>query len=159
MVHRPALVILDEPTAGLDVATRSELHGILRDLRRDGTAVLLATHDMAEAEALGDRLTVLVGGRVVASGTPRELTAQGDGRTRVSVSTVHGRLAAEPDVPGATVQSNRDGYLVYQSVDTATTVSALLAKVTRLGDSLVDLRVERPSLEERFLELVRKEAA
>ena len=159
VVHRPAMVILDEPTAGLDVSTRAELHGILKELRSEGTAVLLATHDMAEAETLTDRLTIVIDGRVVASGTSRELTAQGSGRTRISVSTVHGRIANDPALPGATVQATQDGYVVYRSEDTSATVSALLAKVARLGDGLVDLRVERPSLEERFLELVRKEAA
>ena len=159
LVHRPALVILDEPTAGLDVTTRAELHGILRDLRREGTSVLVATHDMAEAEALTDHLSVVIGGRVVAAGTCRELTAQGGGRTRVSISTVNGAIAADPDVPAASVQTIREGYVVYQSDDTAKTVAALLAKVAHLGDALVDLRVERPSLEDRFLELVRREAA
>lgn len=159
LMHRPALVILDEPTAGLDVATRTMLHGILRELRSEGTSVLLATHDMAEAETLTDRLTVVIDGRVVASGSARALTAQGEGRTRVTVSTARGGLAKEPAIAGASVRTVTDGYVVYDSADTATAVSALLAKIAALNDGLVDLRVERPSLEDRFLELVRTEAA
>ncbi len=159
VASQPALVVLDEPTAGLDVATRAELHALMRELKREGTAIILATHDMAEAEALSDRLTVLIGGRVAAHGTPRELTRQGEQRTRIAVRTEKGtetRLAA---LAAAAPQPSADGYTVWLSDDPAASLRALLDEVGRAGDSLVDLRVERPSLEERFLELTRKEAA
>ncbi len=159
LAHRPRLLILDEPTAGLDVATRAQLHAAVRGLRREGAAVLLATHDMAEAEGLTDRCTIILDGRVVAEGTPRQLTTRGDTRTRISIATVHQRLAEAPEVPAALVQGEADGYLIYASDDAAATVSALLERVAERGDELVDLRVERPSLEQRFLELTRKEAA
>ena len=159
IAHQPQLVILDEPTAGLDVATRSELHAMLRQVRTAGTAIVLATHDMAEAELLADRCTILLGGRVRAEGTPRELTAQGDIRTRITVSTVHGRIVADPTLIAATVQNVDDGYAVYLSTDAAASVRALLDHIADRHDALVDLRVERPTLEERFLELTQQEAA
>ena len=71
IAHNPPAVILDEPTAGLDVASRTELHALMAELRRGGTAILLATHDMAEAEKLADRVAILLHGRIVATGTPR----------------------------------------------------------------------------------------
>jgi ABC-2 type transport system ATP-binding protein len=81
IAHDPPAVILDEPTAGLDVASRTELHALMAELRGAGTAILLATHDMAEAEKLADRVAILLAGRIVATGTPRELTATGAGLT------------------------------------------------------------------------------
>jgi len=163
VAHRPALVVLDEPTAGLDVATRAELHALLGELKAQGTALVLATHDMAEAEKLSDAVTVVVSGQVVAHGTPRELTRQGEQRTRISVRTAGGAEAKWTALAGATPQPGTDGYGVWLSDDAAVSVRAVLDEVQRAGDRLLDLRVERPTLEERFLELtkttVRKEAA
>ena len=154
VAHRPDLLLLDEPTAGLDVASRTELHAIMRELTDGGTAVLLATHDMAEAEKMTDRIAILLGGRIVAHGTALEITASGSDVTKVTVSTERGALvASRPTLPSAELATVGDGYLVYRSTDSAATVMALLQAVEAAGDKLVDLRVERPSLEERFLEI------
>jgi len=85
MAHQPALLLLDEPTAGLDVESRAQLHELIQELREEGTTVILATHDMAEAEKMTDRVSILLRGKIVATGTPRELTATGAGLTKVSV--------------------------------------------------------------------------
>jgi ABC-2 type transport system ATP-binding protein len=154
VAHRPAVVVLDEPTAGLDVASRIELHALMRDLADDGTTILLATHDMAEAEKMADRVAILLRGRVVATGRPRDLTATGDGLTKVSVRSERSCLHEE-DVALPAVQKRllADGYAVYFSTDPSPTVTAILAAIDASGDRLIDLRVERPSLEERFLEI------
>lgn len=158
--HGPELVILDEPTAGLDVETRDELHGMMAELRSAGTSILLATHDMSEAEKLADRALVIVGGRPAAEGSPRELTAQGESRTRIIASTARNALiTALPDFPEAERLEPSEGYAVYRSAKPADTLAALFAWLAASGDEIVDLRVERPSLEERFLEIVRRRAA
>lgn len=158
--HDPELVILDEPTAGLDVETRDELHAMMAELRDGGKTILLATHDMAEAEKLADRALVIVAGRRAAEGSPRELTSQGEGRTRISVSTTHNFfLLGAPVLPEAERLPCEGAYAMYRSSDPATTLSALLASLAVSGDELLDLRVERPSLEERFLEIVRRKSA
>ncbi len=159
IAHEPALVVLDEPTAGLDVASRAELHALLAELAAKGTALVLATHDMAEAEKLSHRITVLVRGRVVAHGTPLELTRQGEQRTRVAVRTAKGSIDRLAGLPGAASQPGVDGYAVFLSEAPAVSLRALLDELDRAGDTLVDLRVERPTLEERFLEMTREEAA
>lgn len=159
VTDEPALVVLDEPTAGLDVATRAELHSLLAELRDRGTALVLATHDMAEAEKLSDEITVLVRGRVVARGTPRELTRQGDSRTRIAVRSADGSVARLSGLPGATAAPGADGYAVFLSEDLGASLRAVLDAVERSGDTLLDLRVERPTLEERFLEMTREERA
>jgi ABC-2 type transport system ATP-binding protein len=73
----PRLLVLDEPTAGLDIQARRSLHDDICAARAEGRAVLLTTHDMAEAQALCDRIAVIAKGRIVATGTPRELAAGG----------------------------------------------------------------------------------
>ncbi len=154
MAHRPQIVVLDEPTAGLDVDSRSVLHSIMQELREEGAAILLATHDMAEAEKMADRVAILLRGKIVAEGSPRELTATGEGLTKVSVSTENAILQQNGTVfPAVSQKAVKEEYVIYYSTDPGPTVSAVLDYVREKGDKLVDLRVERPSLEERFLEI------
>ncbi|MBN1247113.1 MAG: ABC transporter ATP-binding protein [Anaerolineae bacterium] len=154
IAHRPKVVLLDEPTAGLDVASRSELHDLIRELQAEGTTIVLATHDMAEAEKMADRVAILLHGRLAATGTPRELTATGDGLTKVSVRTERSLLTTNGTAFPAVHQRNvKDAYTIYFSRDPGPTVSAILAYLSEKNDTLIDLRVERPSLEERFLEI------
>jgi ABC-type multidrug transport system ATPase subunit len=72
-VFKPELVVFDEPTAGLDVQSRHILHQIIKEIQAEGATIILATHDMAEAEKLADRVTIIARGSIVANGTPREL--------------------------------------------------------------------------------------
>jgi ABC-2 type transport system ATP-binding protein len=154
IAHQPPLVILDEPTAGLDVGTRVELHTIMAEMRASGTTILLATHDMAEAEKMADRVAILLKGQIVATGSPTELTATGEGLTKVSVRTEQSILQWETRVfPGVHQQSIKEDYTIFFSTDPGPTVSEVLLYLAKSGDRLIDLRVERPSLEERFLEI------
>ena len=157
VAHRPPVVILDEPTAGLDVGSRTELHALMHELRGDGTTILLATHDMAEAEKMAGRVAILLRGKVIATGTPRELTATGAGYTKISVRTEQDLLRDSPDLaalPAVVKQLvQAEDYTVFFSTDPGLTVPAILARIAGCNDKLIDLRVERPSLEERFLEL------
>ena len=124
------------------------------ELRKSGTAILLATHDMAEAEKLADRVAVLLGGRVVASGSPRELTATGSGLTKISIRTESSIFERKPaKFPAVSQQLFKDDYAVFYSRDPGASVPALLKYIEKQKDNLIDLRVERPSLEERFLEI------
>ncbi len=154
MAHNPPVVILDEPTAGLDVASRVELHSIMDELRKQGITILLATHDMAEAEKMADRVAILLNGKIVACGAPIELTATGAGFTKVSVRTEQSLLNQDHrEFPGVRQRVVKEDYVIYLTVDPGPTVSAVIDYINSHGDSLIDLRVERPSLEERFLEL------
>lgn len=156
LTHDPAVLVLDEPTSGLDVPSRAQLHGLLRELRSAGTTILLATHDMAEAESLCDRVAIVLRGRTVAVASPDELTGTGAGLSRVSVRTSNDSfLEVTAALPGAQQRTDDGQYSRWLSDDPAATVAAILERLERAGDDLVDLRVERPSLEERFLELTR----
>lgn len=154
VAHNPRVLFLDEPTAGLDVQTRVELHSLMRELKTAGTTIILATHDMAEAEALADRVAILLQGRVVTIGTPIQITATGAGMTKISIYTAEGRLLANGhEIPAVARHSVKDNYSIYYSTNIGQTVKALIDTVDTEQDTLIDLRVERPSLEDRFLEL------
>jgi len=158
VAHDPPVLLLDEPTAGLDVPSRVELHNLMRELQAAGTTIILATHDMAEAEEMSDRVAILLRGKIAATGTPLELTATGAGLTKVSVRT-KGSSLSDPAVtfPAVSQHVFKDEYAIYFSTDIGPTVSAIIAHVEAQEDTLIDLRVERPSLEDRFLEITRTE--
>jgi len=154
VAHRPQVLFLDEPTAGLDVGSRTELHALMQELKSQGTTILLATHDMAEAEKMTDRVAILLQGSVVATGSPRELTATGSGFTKISVRSEDSLLHKNGTIfPGVNQRLVKEDYAIFYSTDPGATVAALIAHVGAQGDKLIDLRVERPSLEERFLEI------
>jgi ABC-2 type transport system ATP-binding protein len=154
VAHKPPVLFLDEPTAGLDVGSRTELHDLMQELKEQGTTIILATHDMAEAEKMTDRVAILLGGEIVTTGTPRELTATGSGFTKVSIRTEDSILHHNGfSFPAVNQHTIKEDYAIYFSTDPGPTVAAVLDYVAKKGDKLIDLRVERPSLEERFLEI------
>ena len=154
IAHRPQVLFLDEPTAGLDVATRVELHRIMRELKEEGATIILATHDMAEAEEMSDRIAILLNGKLAATGTPMEITAAGSRLTKVSVRSQHNSLdGLNSSLPAVRQHIFKDSYNIYFSDEIGSTVAAIIEHVKKHKDSLIDLRVERPSLEDRFLEI------
>ncbi|HEX2945370.1 MAG TPA: ABC transporter ATP-binding protein [Clostridia bacterium] len=150
----PSAVILDEPTAGLDVQGRAQLHDAIRELKNSGVTVLLATHDMAEAETLCDRVAIMIKGRIAVVGSPAQVTASGNPDVRILLSTKNGCLQPGMNTGNARFLRQTDNYGVWLSADAASAVMELLKYVQAFSDTVEDLRVERPSLEERFLELV-----
>jgi ABC-2 type transport system ATP-binding protein len=159
LTHNPPIIIMDEPTAGLDVPSRVELHELMNELRSRGITILLATHDMAEAEKMSDRVAILLRGKIVVTGTPRELTATGLGLTKVTIGTAkNSLLVPELTLPGVQWRIVQDEYLVCFSLDIGLTLKSILAHIEESGDTIIDLRVERPSLEERFLEITTEES-
>lgn len=86
-VNDPEVVILDEPTTGLDAAMRRDLHASITDMKREGVAILLATHDLAEAERLCDRICVIDHGRIVAAGSPAALVGGSRSGVRLRATT------------------------------------------------------------------------
>jgi ABC-2 type transport system ATP-binding protein len=154
IAHNPSVLFLDEPTAGLDVASRVDLHNIMREQQETGTTIILATHDMAEAEEMSDRVAILLKGNIKTIGSPMDITATGAGLTKVSVRTEKSSTS-DPGVtfPAVSQRGSKDEYSVFFSTDIGPTVSAIINHIEAQDDSLIDLRVERPSLEDRFLEI------
>lgn len=159
LVGRPELVFLDEPTAGLDAQARLLVWDLICALRRDGVSILLTTHLMDEAEYLADDLVIIDHGKVVASGTPTELTRRGaEGQLRFSAPPGLDLTLLQMVLPEGfdPVESTPGSYLLEGTID-----PQVLATVTswcaRLNVLATDLRVEQRSLEDVFLDLTGRE--
>jgi lipooligosaccharide transport system ATP-binding protein len=110
LVHRPRLVLLDEPTVGLDPQVRQELWALIDGLRVEGVSILMSTHYIEEAERLADSVTIMSAGRAVASGPPAELVAQYAGREAIEVYGPAARLReVELEARGAGMATRRTG--------------------------------------------------
>ncbi|TXG92698.1 ABC transporter ATP-binding protein [Rhodococcus rhodnii] len=159
LVGRPELVFLDEPTAGLDAQARLLVWELIDALRRDGVSVLLTTHLMNEAEELADQLVIIDHGRVVASGSPSEVTSRGaEGTLRLTTRAGLDVAALTERLPAGftAAEATHGTYVVAGPVE-----PELVALVTRWcadHDVLVDeLRVDQRSLEDVFLDLTGRE--
>jgi ABC-2 type transport system ATP-binding protein len=159
LVARPELVFLDEPTAGMDPQARRGTWDFIRRLRSDGVCVVLTTHFLDEAEQLADTVVVVDAGRVVAAGSPAELTRAGaEGQIRFRATPGLGLaslIAALPEGSQA-VEPEPGRYLVSGEVSPQllATLTAWCAGQGVLADHLT---VERRSLEDVFLELTGRE--
>ena len=138
LVGDPELIFLDEPTTGFDPAARRQAWDTIRDLRGLGKSILLTTHYMEEAQNLADRLAILRDGRIVATGSPRELLS--------------GAAAVE-------IRYRRNGEEIVLTTDEPTrTLHELTGQAMAEGFDLEDIEVRRRSLEDLYLELTREEA-
>jgi ABC-2 type transport system ATP-binding protein len=159
LVGRPEMLILDEPTAGMDPAAKGMVRGLIGQLRAAGRTVFLTTHELIDAERLADRVAVLDGGRVVALGSPAEVIAGGSPtlRFRVGVALPAGDVAALEAALGGSL--HRDGepgrYRLAGRVPDPRLVVTLTAWAAERGLLLLEVRTSGGSLEERFLELVK----
>lgn len=152
LVVDPTLLVLDEPTVGLDVDARRRFWDTLAGRRDRGTAVLVTTHQIDQAAAVADRVVVLHEGTVVASGHPADLAAQLPDRTVTARTRLrHGELRALPGVLDVAVV---DGRVRAVSAEAEATVRALLAA----DPTLSDLRVEGASLEQAIVAMTTHES-
>lgn len=157
LVGRPQVAFLDEPTAGVDPQGRAAIREVIRGLRADGTTVLLATHDLDEAERLADRVVIVDRGRLVALGTPDELMRAGTG-DEVRFGAAPGLDLEGPSglagCLGVPVDEVEPGEYVVRAASTPALVAALTAWLAERDLPLADLRAGRQRLEDVFLRLV-----
>ncbi len=154
LVGRPELLILDEPTAGLDPAARRSLHELLRGLQGDGRTILLTTHYTEEAEKLCDRILMLRDGELVADGSPLELVKGAGGESRIWVE-VDAQLDPSPLVEAGAREDGAEGsYRCFTTRQPARAIEVLGTMLRDQGLELEDLRVKRPTLEDVYLELM-----
>ncbi|MDA0170920.1 ABC transporter ATP-binding protein [Solirubrobacter taibaiensis] len=144
----PELVILDEPTTGLDPESRRAVWRIVSDLRDGGATVLLTTHYLEEAEALADRLEIMHAGRIVRSGTPHEI-AQG----HPSTISFTGAPDLPDDLAGVTRIVHDRGRTILETDALQRSLSDLLTWAGHHGIALEDLDARSPSLESVFLSI------
>jgi ABC-2 type transport system ATP-binding protein len=152
LINDPEIILLDEPTTGLDPQSRRMLWRFIRDLQVQGRTIVLTTHYMEEAEALCDRVGIIDHGSLLALDTPVHLIDQLEGLSTISTSAPMS-LDSVREIPGV-VDVNSDGEVIHvQSRDVVLTLEGLLGQSKRLGVSLGNLHIRQPSLEDVFLQL------
>lgn len=154
LIGHPELLFLDEPTTGFDPAARRDAWQLVRQLRTEGTTILLTTHAMDEAQALADRVVLLSGGVIVADGPPTSLGGRDADRARITFTLPDGYAITDLPLPAAAangmvrVETGRPTEALHQLTDWA----------LRRGTELAGLTVDRPSLEDVYLQLTGADA-
>ncbi len=155
-LHHPRLLLLDEPTVGVDLMAREGIHDLLRELRRDGLAILLTTHDLDQAEELADRVGIMSNGRILAEGETESLVRSVFGEAKELIMT----FAREPDARGLEFLENQGLTRVEGGAAWTGRLSGGFAEVSQLGGraaraglAVDEVRVREPSLRGVFFHL------
>jgi len=161
LLHRPKLLVLDEPTVGLDIESRAAIWELLRELVRDGTGILLSSHYLEEVEALADRMAIIDAGRVIAEGTP-ECLKQRLGGDRVTLRIREFSDAAEAERVSALLQpldgvqqvvvNRAQGFSLNLVIDGDPVVETMRRCLDAEGLPVFALAQSRPSLDDVYLQ-------
>jgi len=152
LVHRPRIVLMDEPTVGVDPQSRNRIFEMVEELRDHGSTVIYTTHYMEEAERLCDTIAIIDHGQVIAEGSKEELVAQAFG----SRSDVLMRFAATSENTAAWAVAHGgtiEGGAAHFAIDKPADIGPLLDTAVRDGLEVVDVVLRRPNLESVFLQL------
>jgi len=155
VLHRPRVVLLDEPTVGVDPQSRERIYDMLTDLTKAGVSLLLTTHHLEEAEARCARTVIIDHGKVIAAGTMAELVDQTVGRHRIVTLRVDMPVAAVP--PGVDVSVEDPRLLRAKVVNVARELPVLLSAIAAQGREVEDVEVRGPSLQSVFIHLTGRE--
>lgn len=154
MVHTPPVLILDEPTAGVDIQLRQSLWSYIRELNRLGTTVVLTTHYLEEAEELCDRIAIINQGKLVACDTTRALLDRIDSKTLL-LSLAHPLTAVPAGLAPYSPEIRADGRLALRYQRSAAPMEAILSAVHAAGLTITDLSTVEADLEDIFLQVTR----
>jgi ABC-2 type transport system ATP-binding protein len=154
VLHEPRVILLDEPTVGVDPQSRERIYEMLDRLRANGVSLLLTTHQLDEAEARCERIVIVDHGRVIAAGTLGDLVRDTIGEQRIAMV----RLDRAPATPIEGLAPDDDGTTWRGPMrDVDVDLAALLRRVAAAGCGVVDLELRRPSLQSVFLHLTGRE--
>jgi ABC-2 type transport system ATP-binding protein len=156
LIHRPKVVLMDEPTVGVDPQSRNRIFEMIERLRGEGTSIVYTTHYIEEAERLCDRVAIIDHGRIIALGTRDELVY----RAFASRSEVVTRFASADDGVADWVMQRGgryDGGTAQFTIEHATEIVGLLDAAAKAGHELADLSLRKPNLESVFLQLTGRE--
>ena len=155
LVHCPQVLVLDEPTAGVDIGLREMLWRNVRRLNDEGMTIILTTHYLKEAEEMCDRIAIIDQGKVLIEDTTQALLAKADGKTLV-IDT--GASKAMPALPrGISAERRADGRLALSYAPSRLQADQLIDAVRAAGIPILDLAIEQPQLEDIFVEMTSKE--
>ena len=162
ILHRPRVVLLDEPTVGVDPQSRDRIYDMLADLSASGVSLLLTTHHLEEAEARCARTVILDHGQVIAAGTMSELVDQTVGRFRLVTLRLDAPLDATSAIATAAPENGsgtaEDGRVLKSRMqDVATELPPLLDRIRAAGRTVDDVEVRGPSLQSVFIHLTGRE--
>ena len=151
LVHDPEIIILDEPTAGVEVELRHELWDYLRTLHRDGKTILLTTHYIEEAELLCERVAIINKGKIIKDGSPNELTKQ----LGQSGLTIHltGWNEEKKNLLDDFTFSYENGRLHFSVLDPEKDMAAIIKILTKNDCHIQNVKADKASLEDVFLDL------
>ena len=152
MVHNPPILVLDEPTAGVDVALRQRLWDNIRALNESGVTIVLTTHYLEEAEALCDNIAILNHGRLIAN-QPKAAMMAGARAKEVRLTLAGGAPATIPDALAAIGARPVDGGILVRYDPAASGIGAIIGAVSAAGLEITDVTTDEPDLEEVFLEI------
>jgi len=154
LVNNPELVLLDEPTVGLDAMLRRDIYSLIERFRSEGRTVLLTTHYIEEAERLCDRVAIIDHGQVVANGSPRELIKGSGKGTRLEVRIAKPVSAQRLKQLDAVLDCREtDGIYFLHAQPATQAVVSLIRFLEAENNSLLDLHISQPSLEDVFVEM------
>ena len=156
LAHKPEVVVLDEPTAGVDLGLRKSLWAFLRRLHEEGHTIVLTTHYLEEAESLCGRIAILNHGNVVALDTKEALLKRGIGKTVNVWITTDEPVPELPDELLAILRARDGTRLEFRLDDNLNSIGDLLEGLRRTGLVITDLHTEEPDLEDVFLDLTRE---
>ncbi len=159
LVHEPAVLLLDEPTVGVDPQSRERLFELVREEKAKGTCVLYTTHYMEEAEKLCDELAIIDHGKIIASGTLKSLRAEFGGNDVIQLSGIFDPPGVEQvvaDLKGEVLSLTTD-VLMMTIRDGARNLPAILQGISSTGAQIHDTRLSEPNLESLFLKLTGKD--
>ena len=152
LVHSPQILVLDEPTAGVDIGLRQMLWDNVRQLNADGMTVILTTHYLEEAQEMCDQIAIIHEGALRALDTTANLLSKLDTKTLV----VETETAAEISLPAGVTQSQRaDGSLAFTYSRSAISPGAILDALRRAGVKILDIQTEQPDLQDVFLDITK----
>jgi ABC-2 type transport system ATP-binding protein len=154
VLHRPQILLLDEPTVGVDPQSRQRIFEMLDELSQEGTSIVLTTHHLDEAETRCDRIVIVDHGKVVADGTIDQLIEQTIGAQREVAIEATGLMVAAP--PGLRWDANRQRFLCYVE-NVADELPRILERVQSVGGVITDMEVHQPDLHHVCLYLTGRE--
>jgi ABC-2 type transport system ATP-binding protein len=154
--HEPAILFLDEPTAGVDVELRRDMWDLVRKLRADGTTIILTTHYIEEAEEMADRVGVISRGELITVDEKRDLMAK-MGKKTLDIVLAEPLEAVPTELSEWNIELNDGGHMLRYQFDShaeRTGIASLMRRLSDLGIAYKDLSTHQSSLEEIFVELV-----